>query len=119
MLFTDAGNDPPSLTTRKAYDLLAEGFGPGTNGPLVVAVDLSGGGDPGVADKLATAIRSTPDVASVVPPQLNDSGDTAVIVAIPRSSPQDEATRTLVDRLRGEVIPSVVDGSGPGRSSAA
>ena len=112
MLFTDAGNDPPSLTTRKAYDLQAEGFGPGTNGPLVVAVDLSGGGDPGVADQLASAIQSTPDVASVVPPQVNDSGDTAVIVAIPRSSPQDEATKTLVDRLRGDVIPSVVDGTG-------
>ncbi len=112
LLFADAGNDPPSLTTRKAYDLLAEGFGPGTNGPLIVAVDLSGGGGTGVADQLATAIQSTPDVASVVPPQVNDSGDTAVIVAIPKSSPQDEATTTLVDRLRDEVIPSVVDTSG-------
>jgi RND superfamily putative drug exporter len=77
-----------------------------------VAVDLSGGGDPGIADQLASAIQSTPDVASVVPPQVNDGGDTAVIVAIPRSSPQDEATRSLVDRLRGEVIPSVVHGTG-------
>ena len=120
LLFADAGNDPPNLTTRQAYDLLAEGFGPGTNGPLVVAVDLSGGGDPGVVDKLATAIRSTPGVAAVAPPQLNDSGDTAVIVAIPRSSPQDEATRTLVERLRGQVIPSVVgEQRVRGRSSAA
>jgi putative drug exporter of the RND superfamily len=112
LLFADAGNDPPSLTTRQAYDLLAEGFGPGTDGPLIVAVDLSGGGGPGVAGQLATAIRSTPDVAAVVPPQVNNSGDTAVIVAIPRSSPQSEATKTLVDRLRGEVIPSVVGSSG-------
>jgi putative drug exporter of the RND superfamily len=112
LLFADAGNDPPSLTTRQAYDLLAEGFGPGTNGPLVVAVDLSGGGGQAVVDQLAAAIGSTTDVAAVVPPQLNDSGDTAVIVAIPRSSPQDPATRTLVDRLRGQVIPSVVDTSG-------
>jgi putative drug exporter of the RND superfamily len=112
LLFADAGNDPPNLTTRHAYDLLAEGFGPGTNGPLIVAVDMSRGGGPAVADQLATAIRSTPDVAAVVPPQLNDSGDTAVIVAIPRSSPQGAATRALVDRLRGDVIPSVVDSSG-------
>jgi RND superfamily putative drug exporter len=112
LLFTDAGNDPSNLTTRQAYDLLAKGFGPGTNGPLIVAVDLSGGGGRGVVDQLAKAIGSTPDVAAVVPPQLNDSGDTAVIVAIPRSSPQDEATRTLVDRLRDHVIPSVVGSSG-------
>ena len=111
LLFADAGNDPPNLTTRQAYDLLADGFGPGTNGPLVVAVDLAGGG-PGVADQLATAIRSTPGVAAVVPPQVNDSGDTAVIVAIPRSSPQDEATKALVERLRGHVIPPVVGSSG-------
>ena len=84
LLFADAGNDPSSFTTRKAYDLLAEGFGPGTNGPLVVAVDLSRGGDPAVVNQLASAIGSTPDVAAVVPPQLNTSGDTAVIVAIPR-----------------------------------
>jgi putative drug exporter of the RND superfamily len=112
LLFTDAGNDPSNVTTRQAYDLLAEGFGPGSNGPLVVAVDLSGGGGRGVIDDLATAIGSTPDVAAVAPPQLNDSGDTAVIVAIPRSAPQDEATKTLVGRLRGEVIPSVVGHSG-------
>jgi putative drug exporter of the RND superfamily len=112
LLFTDAGNDPSNVTTRQAYDLLAEGFGPGSNGPLVVAVDLSGGGGRGVIDDLSTAIGSTPDVAAVAPPQLNDSGDTAVIVAIPRSAPQDEATKTLVGRLRGEVIPSVVGHSG-------
>jgi putative drug exporter of the RND superfamily len=112
LLFTDAGNDPSSLTTRKAYDLLAEGFGPGSNGPLVVAVDLSGGGGQGVVNDLAKAIGSTPDVATVVPPQLNDSGDTAVIVAIPRSAPQAEATKALVERLRDHVIPSAVGGSG-------
>ena len=112
LLFTDAGNDPSNFTTRRAYDLLAEGFGRGANGPLVVAVDLSGGGGRGVVDDLATAIGSTPDVAAVVPPRLNDSGDTAVIVAIPKSSPQAEATKTLVDDLRGNVIPSVVGNSG-------
>jgi putative drug exporter of the RND superfamily len=111
LLFTDAGNDPSNLTTRQAYDLLAKGFGPGSNGPLVVAVDLSSGGGRGV-DQLAKAINSTPDVAAAVPPQLNDSRDTAVIVAIPRSSPQDEATKTLVQQLRNQVIPTVTANSG-------
>jgi RND superfamily putative drug exporter len=91
---------------------LADGFGPGTNGPLIVAVDLSAGGGSSVVDQLATSIKSTPDVASVVPPQLNNSGDTAMVVASPRSSPQDPATATLVQQLRGGVIPSVVDGTG-------
>jgi RND superfamily putative drug exporter len=56
LLFADAGNDPSNLTTRKAYDLLAQGFGPGTNGPLTVAVDLSRGGDPAVVNQVASAI---------------------------------------------------------------
>ncbi len=56
MLFSDAGNDPTSVTTRQAYDLLAEGFGPGSNGPLVVAVDLPNGTSPEVAQRLSTAI---------------------------------------------------------------
>jgi RND superfamily putative drug exporter len=112
LLFADAGNDPSNLTTRKAYDLLAQGFGPGTNGPLTVAVDLSHGGDPAVVNQLASAIRSTPDVAVVVPPRLNPSGDTAVIVAVPKSSPQSDATKALVQRLRSQSIPSAVNGSG-------
>ncbi len=89
MLFTDAGNDPTSVTTRQAYDLLAEGFGPGSNGPLVVAVDLPTGTSPEVAQRLSTAIGSTDGVATVVAPQTNQPGDTAVIVAIPTTSPQD------------------------------
>jgi RND superfamily putative drug exporter len=112
LLFADAGNDPSNLTTRKAYDLLAQGFGPGTNGPLTVAVDLSRGGDPAVVNQLAAAIGSTPDVAAVVPPRLNPSGDTGVIVAIPRSSPQSDATKSLVQRLRNQTIPSAVNGTG-------
>ena len=60
LAFTDAGNDPTSLTTRQAYDLLAQGFGPGFNGPLVVAVDLHGPADRATVDRLHQAIAATP-----------------------------------------------------------
>jgi RND superfamily putative drug exporter len=111
-LFTDAGNNPTSLTTRRAYDLVAEGFGPGSNGQLVIAVDVPPGASPAVVDQLATAIRNTPGVAFVADPQFNPGHDAAVIVAVPRTSPQDTATESLVHRLRDEVIPPVVKGSG-------
>jgi RND superfamily putative drug exporter len=112
LLFSDAGNDPTSLTTRKAYDLLADGFGPGANGPLFVVVDLSASNDPAMVDRVVSSVQSTPGVVSVAPPQLNDSGDTAVVIATPQSSPQDEATKGLVHRLRSQVMPSAVQGTG-------
>jgi RND superfamily putative drug exporter len=112
LLFTDAGNNPTSLTTRRAYDLLAEGFGPGSNGPLVIAVDLPAGTSAALPNQIAAAVRSTEDVAFVSPPQLNPAGDAAVIVAIPATSPQDKATESLVHHLRGGVIPAVVKSTG-------
>jgi RND superfamily putative drug exporter len=108
MLFTDAGNDPTSLTTRRAYDLLAQGFGPGANGQLFIAVDLPAGSPSDIPQKVAGAVQQTGDVAVVLPPQTNQSGDTALIVAIPKTSPQDGATESLVNRLRQKVIPPVV-----------
>jgi RND superfamily putative drug exporter len=111
LAFTDAGNDPPSLTTRQAYDLLAQGFGPGFNGPLVVAVALPGSTDTPTVDRLRTAIAATPGVAFVVPPQFNASGNGAVVVAYPTTSPQAAPTQKLVHTLRDEVIPSVVRGT--------
>jgi RND superfamily putative drug exporter len=112
MLFSDAGNDPTSVTTRHAYDLLAKGFGPGSNGPLVVAVDLPNGAAPDVAQRLSSAIGSTQGVATVVPAQTNQQGDAAVIIAIPTTSPQDAKTESLVHHLRDDVIPSVTAGTG-------
>jgi putative drug exporter of the RND superfamily len=113
LLFTDAGNDPTSLTTRHAYDLLSEGFGPGSNGPLVIAVDLTNAPEAAdAADQLAAQLRAVPDVAQVSPPQLNQRGDTAVITVVPRSSPQDHATEQLVHHLRDDVIPSATAGTG-------
>jgi putative drug exporter of the RND superfamily len=112
LAFTDAGNDPPSLTTRQAYDLLAQGFGPGTNGPLVIAAALPAGGGVATADRLAAAIARTGGVASVSPPQLNGARNAAVIVVIPTTAPQAAATQALVRDLRTSVIPPVVAGTG-------
>jgi putative drug exporter of the RND superfamily len=108
---SDAGNNPTSSTTRQAYDLLANGFGPGFNGPLVLVAQLSPSGDTKVVDELSDVIRADPEVIQVSPPQLNPTRDTAVIQVVPRSSPQDKATTDLVHRLRHDIIPSSIGGS--------
>ncbi len=105
----DAGTNPASTTTRKAYDLLADGFGAGFNGPLVVAVDQ--GADHGAAGRLAAAARKAPDVASVSAPVTNPSGDTAVVTIYPATSPQSQRTKDLVTDLRGTVVPTALAGS--------
>ncbi|MFI1648840.1 MMPL family transporter [Streptomyces avidinii] len=109
---SDQGNNPATSTTRQAYDLLAEGFGPGTNGPLTVVARLDGAGDRLAVDRLAQALRTTEGVASTGPAVLNRSGDTAVLTVVPDSAPQSRATSDLVDTLRRDVIP----GAGQGNS---
>ena len=81
----DAGTNPSHTTTRKAYDLLAQGFGPGFNGPLLVTVDQRG--DKDAAGKLAASIEKAPNVAAVIPPIYNKAGDTAQIPVYPKTSP--------------------------------
>jgi RND superfamily putative drug exporter len=110
----DAGNDPEELTTRRAYDLLSQGFGPGFNGPLVIAAELSGPQDLEAFGAVAGVVQSTPGVVSVSPPIPNDpTNPTAAIVTVyPATSPQDEATEALVRHLRREVIPRSEEGSG-------
>jgi putative drug exporter of the RND superfamily len=112
LAFSDAGNDPTSLTTRQAYDLLSEGFGPGFNGPLIVAAELPGPGARAAVEALDTRLRSVTGVASVTPPVLNTNGTAAVIVAYPTTAPQAAQTAALVQRLRGQVIPSATAGTG-------
>jgi RND superfamily putative drug exporter len=107
--FPDDGSLPESRTQRRAYDAVAEGFGPGTNGPLVIAVDLAG--DVSVLEPLRAAIGADPGIASVSPAQVNATGEVATIVAIPRTAPQDDATHDTIDRLRSEVFPAVLAGS--------
>ncbi len=112
----DAGNGPEELTSRQAYDLIREGFGPGANGPFLVAVDLAGATDDAAAqasvDGLAADLDATDGVAGVLPPVLNASGDAAVVTVVPSTGPQDEATEDLVHTLRDDVIPAAVSGTG-------
>ena len=110
--FPDAGNDPPDSMTRQAYDLISEGFGPGTNGPVIVAATLPSRTDAAVMNNLRTKIQSDPDVAFVGPTRINSAGDAAIIPVIPRSSPQASETTDLVHRLRDNAVPSAVGGSG-------
>ncbi|MGH3222418.1 MAG: MMPL family transporter, partial [Streptosporangiaceae bacterium] len=107
LAFSDAGNDPTSLTTRQAYDLLAQGFGPGFNGPLVVACELHGDRADATIARLDTALRDTPGVATVTAPLFNADRDAAVIVAYPTTAPQSAPTAALVQRLRDQVIANV------------
>jgi putative drug exporter of the RND superfamily len=109
--FPDVGNDPAGRSTRQAYDMLAGGFGAGANGPLVVVTDLAAGADEGLVNRLAGALRSTPGVAAVQPPQLNPAGDAALLTVIPTTGPQDTATENLVRTLREDVIPGVTGGA--------
>jgi len=109
----DAGTKPKSSTQRKAYDLLAQAFGPGINGPLTVVVELPPHASAAQVDQpIAAAVAADPDVAAVAPPTLSPSGHTAVINVIPKSSPQDAATSALVHRLRDSVLPAATKGSG-------
>jgi RND superfamily putative drug exporter len=110
--FSDAGNDPVSLTTRQAYDLLADGFGPGFNGPLVVAAKLTGPRSLAGLARLRARLGQAPDVASVGPPIVNATRDAAVITVYPATSPQSAQTAALVGMLRGQVIPQVARDSG-------
>ena len=104
---SDAGNDPSSHTTRKAYDLLAKGFGPGFNGPLQVAVALPAPHDRVALTQLTAGVRSTPGVASVATPRVNSTGTAAAVIAYPSSAPQSAQTANLVTNLRDRVIPPI------------
>lgn len=109
----DDGSLPHSRTERRAYDLVAEGFGPGTNGPLVIAADPAG--DPGVLDRLVGAVAADPGIASVAPSQIDRATGIATLVVFPTTSPQDKATADTIARLRTGVLPTAI-GQGPARA---
>ncbi|HEU4948917.1 MAG TPA: MMPL family transporter [Kribbella sp.] len=106
--FADTGNGPASSTSRQAYDLLAEGFGPGFNGPLIVVVDGAGQAAAQAQQTLAT----TPGIAAVTPPIPSRDGVLSTLIAVPDSKPQDAATQELVRRLREEVLPPLASQTG-------
>jgi RND superfamily putative drug exporter len=101
----DDGTVPTSETRRRAYDLLAEGFGPGFNGPLLLSVEIEDPAALAGLEDLTAAIQATEGVAAVAPPQPNQAGDAAVVQVVPTTSPQDPVTSELVHRLRDETIP--------------
>jgi RND superfamily putative drug exporter len=107
----DEGNDPVNTSSRQAYDMLAEGFGPGANGPLLVVAQMSRG-DGAVLQRLQSELGNTAGVAAVSPPRLDPAGDTALITVVPSTGPQDAATEDLVRTLRDDVIPAVTKGTG-------
>ena len=102
----DAGNDHPDTTSRQAYDLIAEGFGPGANGPLVVATE----GDQRVAEEAYRVLGETEGVAHATPPQASADGELFTSLAFPTTSPQDEETTELVHELRAELPDGVLVG---------
>ncbi len=109
--FSDEGNFPADSGTRQAYDLLAEGFGPGANGPLLVVAETSQPDDLGTLVSLAGAINKTDGVAVTSLPVASPDGGAALIRIQPTTGPQDIATEELVQRLRGEVIPAALAGT--------
>jgi putative drug exporter of the RND superfamily len=102
---SDAGNDPSNTTSRQAYDLLAKGFGPGFNGPLLLVAELPARNQAAALKLIRAAVASTPDVAAVANPRPSPSGRVAVATVYPKSAAQDRSTSTLVDTLRHDVLP--------------
>ena len=109
--FPDAGNDRAETSTRQAYDLLTQGFGPGANAPLLVVASLPAATSSTTLDEVLAAVAGTPGVASVSPAGLNDAGDAAVISVVPTTGPQDQATDDLVRTLRDDVLPTATAGT--------
>jgi RND superfamily putative drug exporter len=104
----DQGTQPKEQTSRRAYDLLAEGFGPGFNGPIPIVVDVNG--DRQAPQRVYERVQGIEGVASVDKPQLNDPGTVGIVFVTPESAPQDEETDQLVDRLRDTVVPAATAG---------
>jgi putative drug exporter of the RND superfamily len=108
---SDTGNYPKDTSTRKAYDLLSEGFGPGSNGPLALVASLPAGAKPEAIEAVTKAVAADPNVAFVSPGQPNPDKSVVQWFVLPKSAPQDKATGDLVHRLRDTVIPAATNGT--------
>jgi putative drug exporter of the RND superfamily len=111
----DNGTNPDDMSTRRAYDLLSDGFGPGFNGPLLLSVEMGDAGE----DDLTPLVQALDPVDGpgdgvdlVIPPEVNEQGSAAVIRVVPTTAPQDGATSELIHHLRDDVIPQATAGSG-------
>ncbi|MEA2484890.1 MAG: putative drug exporter of the superfamily [Actinomycetota bacterium] len=108
----DAGTGDKTRSSRRAYDLLSEGFGPGFNGPLLLAAGLNSPKDLATLTALQKRLAQVPGVAGVTPPTVNPKHDAAIMQVFPTTSPQDAATTELVHTLRDRVIPAATAGTG-------
>ncbi|OEV31125.1 hypothetical protein AN219_06890 [Streptomyces nanshensis] len=108
---SDQGSNPGTTTTRQAYDLLSDGFGPGTNGPLTLVGEIDDAKAKLEFEKLPGELRDVQGVAHVSGGELNGSGSTGVITVVPESGPQAESTSQLVDDLRKDVLPEATGSS--------
>ena len=109
----DEGALPETRTERRAYDLTTAAFGPGSNGPLIIAVDIAR--DPSVVEPLRDAVRADAGIEAVAPGEVDAAAGVATLVAIPTTGPQDDATRDTLARLRNDVVPRVL-GASPARA---
>ena len=105
---SDQGTQPTDQTSRRAYDLLADGFGAGFNGPIPIVVDVNG--DEQAPQRVYEGVQGLEGVDSAREPQFNDSKSVAIVFVTPTSAPREEGARELVDRLRGEVVPAATEG---------
>jgi RND superfamily putative drug exporter len=109
---SDASTYKKDDTTRVAYDLLKEGFGPGFNAPLLLAVELPKGGDQAALTQIGDALKKQDGIASVLPAQVNEAGDTATMIAYPSTTPQDETTDQTVRAARDTTLPPIEASTG-------
>ena len=109
--FSDEGNQPEDTSVRQAYDLIAEGFGPGANGPVLIVAEIGGPADIEILGRLSGVLNQTPGVAVASPPRPSRDGAAAFIQVQPATAPQDAETEDLVNALRDEIVPSAVAAS--------
>src|SRR5512132_2094051 len=109
---SDASTYKKDDTTRVAYDLLKQGFGPGFNAPLLLAIELPKAGDTAALQQIGDALGKQDGIAQVLPPTLNKAGDTATMIAYPSTTPQDERTDETVKTARNETLPPLAQDTG-------
>ena len=111
--FPDDGNNLKTETSRRAYDLMTAGFGPGFNGPLLMVADTRGASNvQHTLARLLTKLQANENVAFVSPPFFNPAGDTSIINVYPASKPQSKQTVKLVNTLRKDTVPETIAGTG-------
>ena len=108
---SDDGNLPTASTNRQAYDMIADGFGPGFNGPLVLAVQAPTAADRAAEAKLVTVLQQVDGVASATAAPMKDGQSVGVVSVVPTTSPQSAATSDLIGHLRDDVIPRAEQGT--------